>query len=133
MTQEFLDVSRRSAEPATENFRSALTLTPARIPGEKILRTLCAHRAPEPASGPLTSSVEVFNKSCYLFTATTESSVFGNLKGCKNVAGGKAAGRHPRRHSPNRFDPEGVTQCSAVRKNRPFWQCFCLYERLALW
>ena len=29
MTQEFLDVSRRSAEPATENFRSALTLTPA--------------------------------------------------------------------------------------------------------
>jgi len=25
----------------------------------------------------------VFNKSCYLFNATTESSVFGNLKGCQ--------------------------------------------------
>ena len=74
----------------------------------------------------------VFNKSCYLFTATTESSVFGNLKGCKNVAGGKAAGRHPRRHSPNRFDPEGVTQRAAFLKKSPLLSMFLPVRKVSV-
>ena len=49
-----------------------------------------------------------------LFSVPTKSSVPRNLKGCQKVAGGKAAGRHPRKVSSDQLDPGGVVESSDI-------------------